>query len=94
MSPFAFSKPFQCCKFICRYDGQLPPETVLLGSISGGIALGTPFSAYLSPTWALLIGVLAGILVALWIKVMNPITSKYAPSIALFPPRAAPATTC
>ncbi len=76
------------------YDGQLPLDTVLLGSISGGIALGTPFSAYLSPTWALLIGVLAGVLVALWIKLVHPIACKYAPSIAIFSLRAAPAATC
>ena len=51
------------------YEERLPLNAVILGSLSGGIALGTPFSPFLTPTWALLIGCLSGFLVAIWIKV-------------------------
>jgi hypothetical protein len=54
------------------YEEHLPLEAVILGSISGGIALGTPFSPFLSPTWALLIGSSCGFLVALWLKFVQP----------------------
>jgi hypothetical protein len=58
------------------YDEQLPLDAVILGSISGGIALGTPFSSFLSPTWALLIGCFCGLLVAIWIKFAQPKVAK------------------
>jgi ammonia channel protein AmtB len=58
------------------YDEQLPLDAVILGSISGGIALGTPFSPFLSPTWALLIGCFCGFLVAIWIKFAQPKVAK------------------
>ena len=51
------------------YEERLPLNAVILGSLSGGISLGTPFSPFLTPTWALLIGCLSGFLVAVWIKV-------------------------
>ena len=53
------------------YEERLPLNAVILGSLSGGIALGTPFSPFLTPTWALLIGCLSGFLVAIWIKVYS-----------------------
>jgi len=64
------------------YDEQLPLDAVILGSISGGIALGTPFSPFLSPTWALLIGCFCGFLVAIWIKFAQP-QSRQVSEIAL-----------
>ena len=66
------------------YEDRLPLDAVILGSVSGGIALGTPFSPFLSPTWALLIGCASGFLVALWIKFVQPLVAKCGP-----PPAAA-----
>jgi hypothetical protein len=59
------------------YENGLPLQAIILGSISGGIALGTPFSPFLSPTWALLIGCFSGLIVAIWIKSVQPIVAKY-----------------
>lgn len=59
------------------YEDGLPLQGIILGSISGGIALGTPFSPFLTPTWALLIGCFSGVLVAIWIKTVQPRVAKY-----------------
>jgi len=59
------------------YEDRLPLDAVILGSVSGGIALGTPFSPFLSPTWALLIGCASGFFVALWIKFVQPLVAKF-----------------
>lgn len=58
------------------YEDGLPLQAIILGSISGGIALGTPFSPFLSPTWALLIGCFSGLIVAIWIKTVQPLVAK------------------
>ena len=59
------------------YEDRLPLETIVVGAISGGIALGNPFSPFLTPAWALLVGCLTGFVVALWIKMVQPRIAKY-----------------
>jgi hypothetical protein len=58
------------------YEERFQLESIVLGAISGGIALGNPFSPFLTPAWALLVGCFTGFVVVAWIKVIQPRIAK------------------